>query len=162
MIIQDMFPRFLEQVRGVFERDKHHTSIFFLNLCDQVNIVAVMWKTNEDKEAMAENLIKLIKEDKLKEFAFVCEAWTGEGEEAMQEYRKHGTLKELPNRHEHLLIHYANPKDEYFWFAQINRDEKGNPTLDEWRKMEGMSPLESALMSTRFGRLWQKASIGVN
>jgi hypothetical protein len=149
--------------RDVFNKDKHHAAIFFLNLAGKVGIFPP-WASNLEKDETATILKEMVKTQGLREYIFICEMWMAKGPAAMAHKRTGASLESMPGRIEALMVLYCNSKEETLSFAKITRDEEDNPTLSPWVEDTQLTTRTKHpfLPPVRFHNIWEQAAQGSN
>ena len=160
MSLDSLVPVFLDGARSNFFKYGYLMPVLF-TFTDRVNVIGVPLQAPEDKDALEDFLLDLIRSNSVKEFLFICESWIShDSNVALKHLAEHGSLEHCPNREEALVAIHSRPHIETVYKSAISR--QGNEvSLNEWTE-ENQKTNPATLLNQRFGALWERAKAGSN
>lgn len=151
---------------SIFKGGEAVSPMLFLNIGTEVAITVPPMHSPEGKEEMVSFMVKMIQEDRLKEYALISEAWmaccdNGDFSKVKDHKATGASLASFPGREEAIVIHYGSPDLERVFVAKINREAN---KLEPWEStdMDPWKPTPTFGMNAAMNCLWQKAKTSSN
>lgn len=161
-ILEGMMQNILDTTRHIFEADGKLSGALFLNENGQVSLHALLWQSQQDKDAVSAMIQKKVEEGIVKEYILISECWAlafDKEVDLAKEYKdcmdRYGTIKGHPNAKETINCFYANSEKEVVHMAGIDKETR---ELGEWVKSENRVIGDPITWNSRFGNIFQTAA----
>jgi hypothetical protein len=170
--MDEMNEEFIESIKEVclqnLENHKSLMPVLFLNSDEEIKIIGIPEFNDEIKDQISEMLLDLIRQERLKEFAFVSENWsvsanTIQEMQEMQEWKDiNGSFEGHPSVKEMVTVIYSSPQKDVAHVSNIIRDDEGGfKELSDW-EIGDLGKPDPTMNETRFNHLWVRGSASNN
>ena len=127
----------------------------FTDLDGKPSVLLVPFANDEVKDGAKALLMKLIRENRITGFCFICESYMTKIPLSDPDVTPESIMKlppkERPDTNEVVMAQFCNAKETFFYIANIEKTADGKRTLGKWEHMKDGS------MGGRFGSIWSDA-----